>query len=48
MSIGLGMSIIKTIIEGHDGNIWLTSEGNIGTTIFIKFLSERFKVLTYQ
>ncbi|WP_460680184.1 PAS domain-containing sensor histidine kinase [Mucilaginibacter koreensis] len=33
---GLGMSIIKTIIELHGGSIWLKSEENKGCTFFIK------------
>lgn len=35
-STGLGMSIIKTIIEWHGGRIWLESEENKGTTFFIE------------
>jgi two-component system sensor histidine kinase VicK len=35
-STGLGMSIIKTIIEWHGGSIWFNSKENIGTTFFIE------------
>jgi len=35
-STGLGMSIIKTIIEWHNGEIWFESEENKGTTFYIK------------
>jgi two-component system sensor histidine kinase VicK len=35
-SIGLGMSIIKTIIEWHGGKIWFRSEENKGTTFYIE------------
>jgi len=35
-SVGLGMSIIKTIIEWHKGSIWLESEEKQGTTFFIE------------
>jgi len=35
-SVGLGMSIIKTIIEWHQGKIWFNSEENKGTTFFIE------------
>jgi two-component system sensor histidine kinase VicK len=35
-SVGLGMSIIKTIIEWHRGSIWFESEENIGTTFYIE------------
>lgn len=33
---GLGMSIIKTIIEWHQGKIWFQSEENQGTTFFVE------------
>ncbi|MCD0486932.1 HAMP domain-containing histidine kinase [Pedobacter sp. MC2016-14] len=35
-SIGLGMSIIKTIVEWHEGNITFESEENKGTTFYIE------------
>jgi two-component system sensor histidine kinase VicK len=35
-STGLGMSIIKTIVEWHGGTIWFHSEENVGTTFFIE------------
>ncbi len=35
-SIGLGMSIIKTIIAWHGGKIWFESEENKGTTFYIE------------
>ena len=35
VSTGLGMSIIKTIIEWHNGHIWFESEENKGTTFYI-------------
>ncbi len=35
-TVGLGMSIIKTIVEWHQGKIWLESEENKGTTFFIE------------
>jgi two-component system sensor histidine kinase VicK len=36
VSTGLGMSIIKTIVEWHGGSIWFESEENVGTTFFIE------------
>jgi two-component system sensor histidine kinase VicK len=35
-SVGLGMSVIHTIIEWHKGKIWFESKENIGTTFFIE------------
>jgi two-component system sensor histidine kinase VicK len=35
-SVGLGMSIIKTIIDWHEGKIWFESEENKGTTFYIE------------
>lgn len=35
-SLGLGMSIVKRIVELHNGHIWLESKENVGTTIFIE------------
>jgi two-component system sensor histidine kinase VicK len=35
-SVGLGMSIIKTIVEWHQGKIWFDTEVNRGTTFCIE------------
>ncbi|MDQ4141180.1 MAG: PAS domain-containing sensor histidine kinase [Bacteroidota bacterium] len=35
-SVGLGMSIIKRLVELHNGKIYLESEENKGTTFFIE------------
>lgn len=35
-STGLGMSIIKTIVEWHQGKIWFESEENKGTNFYIQ------------
>ena len=35
-SVGLGMSIIKTIVELHDGKIWFESQEKEGTTFYIE------------
>ena len=34
-STGLGMSIVKQIVDLHKGNIWLTSKVNQGSTFYI-------------
>lgn len=39
-STGLGMSIVKEIIDQHSGGIWLQSTLNIGTTFFISLPKE--------
>lgn len=39
-SVGLGMSIIKTIVEWHDGKIWFDSKENEGTTFYIELPKE--------
>lgn len=33
--VGLGMSIIKTIVELHGGQIWFDSQVNVGSTFYI-------------
>lgn len=40
MTTGLGMSIIKTIVEWHKGRIWFESEVDKGTTFFIELPKE--------
>jgi two-component system, OmpR family, sensor histidine kinase VicK len=35
-SVGLGMSLIKTIVEWHQGKIWFESQENSGTTFYIE------------
>jgi signal transduction histidine kinase len=34
--VGLGMSIVKQIVEAHGGRIWLESEVGSGTTFYIE------------
>lgn len=41
-STGLGLSIVKRIVEAHSGKIWVESEVNKGTTFFV---SLPFKIL---
>ena len=35
-SWGLGMAIIKTIVEMHNGKIWFKSEENVGSSFYIE------------
>jgi two-component system sensor histidine kinase VicK len=39
-SVGLGMSIIKTIVEWHQGKIYFESEENKGSTFYIELPRE--------
>jgi signal transduction histidine kinase len=32
---GLGMAIVKKIIEGHKGTVWIESEEGVGTRVFV-------------
>jgi two-component system sensor histidine kinase HydH len=32
---GLGLSIVKNIIEGHKGKVWIESEEGVGTKVFL-------------
>lgn len=36
-STGLGLSIVKGIVERHSGRVWAESEVGIGTTFFVEF-----------
>ena len=38
-SFGLGMSIAKQIVKLHQGSIWLESDEEKGTTVFIELNS---------
>jgi two-component system sensor histidine kinase VicK len=35
-SVGLGMSIIKAIVEWHQGKVWFNSKEHVGTTFFVE------------
>lgn len=35
--LGLGMAIVKTIVEAHKGRVWVESALGLGTTVFLSF-----------
>ena len=39
-TVGLGLSIVKNIVDLHQGRIWLTSEENQGSTFYIELPKE--------
>lgn len=36
--IGLGLSLVKSIVEAHDGKVWIQSKKSKGTTVIVEFL----------
>ncbi|NDJ62134.1 MAG: GAF domain-containing protein [Chloroflexi bacterium] len=33
---GLGLSLVKTVVENHHGQVWLTSEEGVGSTFYLQ------------
>lgn len=38
---GIGLAIVKKIIAFYNGKIWIESEENTGTTVFLQFLNTK-------
>jgi len=32
---GLGLSLVRTIVENHKGKVWFESQQNLGTTFYV-------------
>jgi len=43
-STGLGLSIVKQIVEKHEGRVWVESERGEGSTFFIALPRHRSEV----
>ena len=39
--VGIGLTICKKIIKRHNGEIWIESEPDIGTTVYFSFCSRK-------
>jgi PAS domain S-box-containing protein len=44
-STGVGLSIVKKIINLHEGDIWLKSELNVGTTFYFTLKKSKIKLI---
>lgn len=42
-STGIGLSIVKRIVDNYNGEIWIESQLTVGTTFFIKLPKNTFK-----
>jgi signal transduction histidine kinase len=41
--LGIGLQIVRQIVEGHGGTVEVTSASNAGTSIAIRLPSSRFR-----
>ncbi|MBN8566088.1 MAG: HAMP domain-containing histidine kinase, partial [Flavobacteriales bacterium] len=42
-STGIGLSIVKRIVDNYNGEIWIESQLTVGTTFFIKLPKNTLK-----
>ncbi len=45
---GLGLSLVKAVVENHRGKVWLRSEPGLGTTFFVSIPIYQVKQETYD
>jgi signal transduction histidine kinase len=45
---GLGLSLVKAVVENHRGKVWLESEPNAGTTFFVSIPIVQVKQEQYE
>jgi two-component system phosphate regulon sensor histidine kinase PhoR len=45
---GLGLSLVKAVVENHRGKVWLKSEPGIGTTFFVSIPIVQVKQALYE
>lgn len=41
---GVGLSIVKSIVDKHNGKIWLESEEGLGSIFYIELLKDKFEI----
>ncbi len=45
---GLGLSLVKAVVENHHGKVWLESEPSAGTTFFVSIPIVQMKQEQYE
>jgi two-component system, OmpR family, phosphate regulon sensor histidine kinase PhoR len=41
---GLGLSLVKAVVEAHQGRVWLESQSNVGTTVYLSLPLKRDQI----